>query len=188
MSAPRPERSRSELVAAMPQLRDTVTRLRGTLREGLGVEDLAPEFAAVHMAGTALEWLLDAVDSTGDTRTKNFAAAAERFGQVADEIRRRLAQLHDLDQLAAAEFDDRLNRESVQPLIDAARLEVSLPNDTRAAIDIQVVDGRARWGAVGAAGLDPVDTLAQLRVTAALAALADALTPALPDFVFALDD
>ncbi|MFD7161689.1 hypothetical protein ACFV9C_44390 [Kribbella sp. NPDC059898] len=179
-----PARSRSELVAALPQIRQLLEQLLEVTKPSW-VQDMAPETEALFHALVAAGWLADAVVADDHAaRAAKLADAAERMDGFSRSVCRRVAELQTVDELAAEEEQRRIVMLDDMAFVDRAELAVGLPNGTTTTVTVSVSgNGRVSWESP-TLDLAPVDGPSQLAVTRALAQLAETLTKALPDAVF----
>jgi hypothetical protein len=184
-------RSRSELAASAPRLRDLAAQLQNALieaqREGwrdtsAGEPHEATEVAALWQATIAVDRIAEAVLATRrEDKVERLADAADRAGAVLGAVQQRLAELQTHDELATAEEGQRDVALDTEAIVTTARLDLELPGATTATVILTVdLSGRVAWHSdtVDLADVNGVD---QLAVTTALRMLGQTLTLALPD-------
>jgi hypothetical protein len=182
-------RSRSELVAALPEVRRLLDQLTETTKPAWTLEEMAPETEALYYALGAAGWLADSLDAEDPAkRAERLIAAAERMEHFTQAAHKRVAELRSMDELAAEEEERRGLNLDTSAIIYRAELKVGLPDATDTTITVTVADGgRVAWESP-TLDLAPVDGVAQLAVANALTQLAEALTKALPDAVLESQD
>ncbi|HEX6359476.1 hypothetical protein [Actinophytocola sp.] len=177
--------SRDALLKALPAIQLLAGGLHKTLLPILVLDGTAPEAEAMDQATTAIKRVLDAV-AADDPRScvDHLTDAVQRLGNAVHDIHKRVAELQPLDELGADENERRVLTCDTEVSVDRAQLTTVLPIGTAADITVAVSpDGLVEWRSDTVALAD-VDGAAQLAVTAALAQIGEALTPALPDDAF----
>ncbi|MFC0430046.1 hypothetical protein [Kutzneria buriramensis] len=178
-------RSRSELIAAVPTIRQLIKQLDAAIKPAVVAECEAPEAQAICQAIAAIKWMADAVDAPDRAaRIERLTEVGNRADYVTRAAQQRLAELQSMAELAADELHRRVIGLDTTAIIDRAQLDVGLPGGATATITVAVAaDGRVAWEAP-TMDLDAVDGSTQLAVTTALTQLGETLTKVLPDSAF----
>jgi len=181
--------SRSELVAALPEVRRLLDQLTNATRPARTLEEMAPETEALFYAIGAAGWLADSLDAESPAkRAELLMDAAERMEHFTHAAHKRVAELRSMDELAAEEEQRRSVNLDTNAIINRAEVKVGLPDATSTTITVTVNEGgQVAWESP-TIDLALVDGTAQLAVTTALTQLAETLTKALPDAVFESQD
>ncbi|WP_344681415.1 hypothetical protein [Saccharopolyspora taberi] len=157
-----------------------------TLGKAMLAEEPGPVAEAAWQAQIALTRVGDLLDPQQSGERYGLADdLAYRGGRVRRHAHQLLAAEHDEAELARRTEQDMITMCDVQPVVFGAQLTLGLPNGDSVTVHLKSAGSKHRWpGWMTWRSDSPhltgdVDGFAHLEITAALAALADAITPAL---------